>query len=521
MSNSGFDLFFTKKTEKETELCRALFKNSFDAIFLIDTKTDMILHANRAASKLMAKPINKIVGTPQSELYAKNKKTKSKKIFADRRKRGEYIREKRSILQSNGTKTPMAVTSQLINLKGKKLLYKVFHDISEHKKTLDALKESKNRYKTIIEYSNDMIWTLDKKGRFCFFNGRAEQITGYRLNKWIGKTFAPIIAKEDLTKVGAIFKKILSGQTLQYEVKITHKRGNTIILFVNTAPLYTKNKITGTVSFGRDITAQKYAEEELKKHRDHLEDLVKERSGELQKIAKKMNEANKKLKLSNKNLESFTYTVTHDLKEPLRAIEAFSKILLGDYKDKLDVAGKDYLKRISRASFRMNNLIDDLLSLSRISHMKNPSSLVSCDKLIKETIQQIKPLIEEKKAKIKISDKLPQIFCSRVKMKEVFYNLIVNAVKYNDKENPVIEIGLKDNVFFVKDNGLGIKKEHFNEIFRIFKRLHKSSEYGGGTGVGLSIVKKVIDEHHGRIWLESEEKKGTTFFFTISPKTEV
>lgn len=263
-----------------------------------------------------------------------------------------------------------------------------------------------------------------------------------------------------------------------------------------------------------------------------IEDITERRQAE-----ERIKQYTKELEAMNEELDSFTYTASHDLKEPLRGIETFSQFLLEDYQDKLDDRGKDYLNRISDSVIRMKNLIEDLLALSRISRIKNPYTLVDSGELVEDVIQRLKFVIEEKNVKIEIDDELPFLLCDEVKMKEVFYNLTSNAIKYNDKPGPVIEIGtrketvrgssdspippLADSIcFFVRDNGIGIKKEHFDLIFQIFRRLHGHKDYGGGTGAGLAIVKKIIDEHQGKIWVESQEGKGTTFFFAIPKKCD-
>ncbi|MEK9149240.1 MAG: ATP-binding protein, partial [Candidatus Desantisbacteria bacterium] len=203
--------------------------------------------------------------------------------------------------------------------------------------------------------------------------------------------------------------------------------------------------------------------------------------------------------------------------------QSFSQFLLEDYADKLDETGKDYLKRLSASANRMKSLIDDLLALSRISRIKNPYTSVDANKLVKEVLKQLKPIIEEKNVKVEIDDELPFIYCDEVKIKEVFHNLISNAVKYNVQKQPRIEIGIEErlvdgisqSVFFVKDNGIGIEEKYFEEIFGIFKRLHLKDEYGGGTGAGLAIVKRVITDHGGHVWVKSTPGQGSTFYFSI------
>lgn len=262
---------------------------------------------------------------------------------------------------------------------------------------------------------------------------------------------------------------------------------------------------------------------ELKDYHANLTEKVRVATEDLAWVNKRLEEEQKELTAVNKELDSFTYSASHDLKEPLRSLETFSRFVLEDYQDRLDDTGRDYLQRIGRAAIRMKALIDDLLSLSRLSRIKNPLTCVDSLELVKDVLSRLKPLLSERKVRIEIPEVLPSIFCDEIKMKEVFYNLISNAIKYNNKPEPLVEIVAKEEgevVFSVRDNGIGIKREYFELIFQAFKRLHGQDEYGGGTGIGLAMVKKIIEEGKGRIWVESEEEKGTTFFFTVPKGAE-
>jgi signal transduction histidine kinase len=279
-----------------------------------------------------------------------------------------------------------------------------------------------------------------------------------------------------------------------------------------------------TLNSGGEVSqlAQVFSEmtEKLREYHSGLEEKVKTATGNLQDVNHKMQRRTEELEAVNKELEHFTYVVSHDLKEPLRGIDTFSQFLLEDYYDKIDDDGKDYLKRVSAAAARMRNLIDDVLALSRISRIKNPYETVDPARLIEDAVKRLGPIIEEKNAQVNIDDELPHVSCDKVKMTEVFYNFIANALKYNDKEKPLIDIGFKDEKFFVRDNGIGIDEEHFETVFQIFKRLHGRAEYGGGTGAGLAIVKKIIEEHGGKVELESVKGEGTVFSFNIPKEKE-
>lgn len=228
----------------------------------------------------------------------------------------------------------------------------------------------------------------------------------------------------------------------------------------------------------------------------------------------------KEVETVNSELDAFAHTVSHDLKEPLRGIEMFSGMLLSDFAGKMEPQAGDYLGRVVKASARMRRLIDDLLSYARVARVRNPYENSSTAKLAEEAAAGLAALIEERKASVRIQPGLPEIYCDPVKMRQLFQNLISNAVKYNDKPAPEIDIAAEKFgeyywKFTVRDNGIGIPSQYFEEIFRMFKRLHSRQEYGGGTGAGLAIVKKIVEEHSGKIWVESTEGRGSVFLMLI------
>ncbi len=221
----------------------------------------------------------------------------------------------------------------------------------------------------------------------------------------------------------------------------------------------------------------------------------------------------------NKELDDFTYVVSHDLKEPLISIEGFSKILQSDYQDIIQAEGKEYLESIVGASTRMKGLIDDLLMLSRVSRPSESFKNVSVQKIVEQIRTDMEFTIRQKSVEFIVPQLLPEVFGNETQLLVVFRNLIGNAVKFNNSPAPTVEIGFHNAenntyLFYIKDNGIGIDKQFFDKVFIIFQRLHRREEYEG-TGAGLAIVKKIIEIHKGRIWVESEMGKGSTFFFTI------
>jgi len=222
----------------------------------------------------------------------------------------------------------------------------------------------------------------------------------------------------------------------------------------------------------------------------------------------------------NRELDNFTYTVSHDLQAPLRGVASFAAFLDEEYKDKLDGQAQEYLKEIREGTKCMKNLIKDLMTLSWISRIKNPFERVDINTLVASVCKRIEFDIAKHKVDLRIQKNMPTIVCDRIKLAEGFLNLINNAIKFSSQQKtvPVVEVGYKDRdefyEFCVKDNGIGMDPKYHDQVFDILKRLHTVEEFEG-SGAGLWIVKKVIDDHEGRIWIESEGGEGTTFFFTI------
>jgi PAS domain S-box-containing protein len=244
---------------------KILLENLPQKIFYKDKNSVYVSCNNNYARDLKTQP-DEIIGKTDYDFY--NKELAEKYRADDKRimesGKTEYIEEK--YIQNGQEVFVQTVKTPLEDEKGNAIgILGIFWDITERRQIEEALKESEERYRTIIEYSNDMVWTLDTQGRFLFFNKRSEEITGFKLEDWQGKSFAPLIEKNDLTKVIEVFHKTLGGEPAQYEVSVAKENGIKIILLVNTAPIYSKEKVVGTVSFGRDITERKKAEEQIKK----------------------------------------------------------------------------------------------------------------------------------------------------------------------------------------------------------------------------------------------------------------
>jgi signal transduction histidine kinase len=237
------------------------------------------------------------------------------------------------------------------------------------------------------------------------------------------------------------------------------------------------------------------------------------------------------LERSNQELDDFAYIASHDLKEPLRGLFNHATFLLEDYSDKIDEDGARRLNRLGALCQRMEQLINDLMYFSRLGRADLAIQAADPNAIIAEIRQMMETLLGETGARIVVPHTMPLIVCDKTRVTEVFRNLITNAVKYNDKTERLVEVGYlqsvntasgtEKNVFYVRDNGVGIEPEFHQEIFRIFKRLQNTPVgQQAGTGVGLTFVKKIVERHGGRIWLDSESGKGTVFYFSLNRRNE-
>jgi light-regulated signal transduction histidine kinase (bacteriophytochrome) len=229
------------------------------------------------------------------------------------------------------------------------------------------------------------------------------------------------------------------------------------------------------------------------------------------------------LERSNRDLDDYTYVVSHDLKAPLRTIKSFSSFLLEDLGDRLDETEKDYLNRIDAAATNMDRLIEDLLLLSRVGRKFTNVEPVDLNVLLEEIRNDQVAVIDEKKAEL-IVDDLPTIEVQRIWMKQLFANLVNNGLKFNKSPSPKVVVSSvtddENYLFSVKDNGIGIDSKYHSQIFKIFERLNSTEEYKG-TGAGLAISKKIVEYFGGKIWLESEPGVGSVFYFTIPKKKPI
>ena len=395
---------------------------------------------------------------------------------------------------------PEIVDGKVIKVKG------IFQDISAFKESQLSLEKSREYIDYLIQTSNAMLVVLDKNGNLIQINPAAEKITGYSKDELFGKNWFELIApKERYPQVWNEFERLRErGVPKNFENPILTKTGEERFIVWQNSEVFVEGEVENIISFGIDITDRKNAEEKLEILNNELEQRVLERTSQLE--------------LAIKNLDSFSYSVSHDLRAPIRAIDGYSNLLITDYSDKLEDEGRRYLEKIHSSIMRMNQLIDDLFNLSHASRIEIELESINLSEMAEKIFEEQKNQYPNKKVEFIVSKDLSYVTDPRL-TNILLSNLISNALKYSIKNETVTITFDKtiiegDCVFFVKDNGTGFDMKYIDKIFLPFSRLHNSDEYPG-TGIGLAIVQRVINRLGGQIWAESKPNEGATFFFTL------
>ena len=411
-------------------------------------------------------------------------------------------------------------------------------------KRTEELKASRDTTERYLSVSEAMIVGLDTTGKTILINRRGCDVIGYGEMEIKGKNwFDTVIPSEQKEEALAAHNKLISGGIEQVEYsqnEIITKTGNRRFIFWhNTVSKDEDDTVTGTLSSGQDVTEQKQAEEEIRKLNIELERRVTKRTAELAKRVSEVEKLNaavvniledlqvsndtleitaRQLKETNKELESFSYSVSHDLRAPLRAIDGFSRMVVEDYWDKLDDGGKHQLKVIQDSAQEMGQLIDDLLAFSRLGRKAMIMSDIDMSQLAEEIFEKLTVADTEQTARLNIH-KLPYAYGDRSLIREVFVNLLSNAIKFTKPgETAVIELSGENEgeeiIYSVKDNGVGFDMKYSDKLFSVFQRLHSTEEFEG-TGIGLALVQRIIHRHNGRVWAEAKENEGATLYFTL------
>ncbi len=414
-------------------------------------------------------------------------------------------------------------------------------EVNARKQAADAIRQSERRYHDLYHSAPVAILSIGTEGHILVANKAAEVFTGYGLVELQSIKVFDLYAEESKGKAKQIFEKFRRGISSENEEIIyIRKDGQKTSGLLSISPVKDENgQILQSRSVIVDITKRKLAEEELEKHREHLEELVQERTAQLGRRVEDVEYLNRamvnlledlrasnanletttgRLAEANKELEAFSYSVSHDLRSPLRAISGFSRMLVEDYMDKLDSDGQHQLDVIQSSARDMGQLIDDLLAFSRMGRKEMSSSVIDMDGLVREVFEKLQLAPEASKARLK-AEELAPASGDLAMIREVFFNLLTNAIKFSKpRKTPVIEVGCRaegeDHIYSVKDNGVGFDMKYADKLFRVFQRLHSTEEFEG-TGIGLALVQRIIHRHSGRVWAEGKVSQGATFYFSL------
>ncbi|AGA27168.1 sensor histidine kinase [Singulisphaera acidiphila] len=379
------------------------------------------------------------------------------------------------------------------------------------------LEELKDRYSDLYQNAPAMYFSLDDQGRILECNDTLLRTLGYRRDEIISQSYERLLPEWRRSIFAARFADFRLNGKVEIESQWVMANAETIDVWVSgTTVIGLGGKLLHTRIVAQDVTARHRLEAELQEKNDRLAVTIDE------------------LSRKNKEMDEFTYVVSHDLQEPLRTLIAFSDFLLRDCGDKLDSNGQEYVRYLVDASRRMRALIHGLLTLSRAGRVTGDFTTVNLEEVMSFIKADLGELIRSKGAEVRTTAPLPTLWGDRDRISQLLANLISNGLKYNQSAAPWVEVGTLDDepgpwlTVYVRDNGIGIDPQFHTKIFQLFRRLHTREEYEG-TGAGLAICSKIVHAHGGRIWIESEPNQGATFFISLRrsppessmPQTEV
>lgn len=421
------------------------------------------------------------------------------KYFSDMRVRPMGSGLELSGVRRDGSEFPVEISLSPLVTEAGTFAIAAIRNITERKR-------AERKFRDLLESAPDAMIVVDSDGLVELINSQFERMFGYERSEVIGQPIELFVPKRFRKKHVGHRK----GYTVEHPVRPmgiglelfgVRKNGSEFPVEISLSPLQTEDGLLFSAAI-RDVTRRKLYE------------------ADIQKLNEDLNQRAAQLEAANKELESFSYSVSHDLRAPLRSIDGFSHALLEDYGNLLPEEGKGYLERVRSAAQRMATLIDDLLNLARVTRTQLQIRFINLSEIAEEIVKSLQEAQPERQVKVTITPDLMVDGDSHL-LRIALENLLNNAWKFTSKSDiAVIEFGQlsrakKVRTFYVRDNGVGFDMAYVNKLFGVFQRLHSVSDYPG-TGVGLATVQRIIRIHGGRIWVESKVGVGTTFYFTLS-----
>jgi two-component system sensor kinase FixL len=499
------DITDRKEREASEAYLRNLLNTIVDGLITID-EDGTVLTVNAAAERLFGYAADEMIGRnvkmlmPEPYRSAHDSYIRNYRDTGDGKIIGVGGRDV-TARRKDGTTFPMELGVSEVKMRGKRVFAGIIRDITMRKKAEDEAA----LLAAIVRSSEDGIVSKTLNGVITSWNFAAEKMFGFTASEAIGKQIGIIIPLERLGEEPELIAQIRQGHPVEhFETVRQAKDGRLIDVSLTVSPILNgAGQVVGASKIARDITARKFAEAELQRTVEAV-------------------------RRSNQELDDFAYIASHDLKEPLRGLANNAMFLEEDFGSEMDERAAKRLRRINFLCHRMEQLVDDLLYFSRLGRQELAIRSSDLNAVVEDVRATIAASSDEN-ITISVAGLLPIIICDEIRVTEVFRNLISNGLKYNRSPHKHIEIGcipglanqgLCEQVFYVRDDGVGIAPEFHTEIFRIFKRLNEEDESIKGTGAGLTFVKKIVERHHGRIWVESSLGNGATFYFTLNSFAE-
>jgi len=502
-------IFRRRRAEAELrdseEKYRQIFSTESDAIVLFAADTGQILDVNDAALELYGYRRSELLSMTAPELSAEPHKS-SAFVEEVRERRFGTVTFRRHRGRDGGV-FPVDISMSAFELQGQEVVGAVVRGITDRLAAEQALRDSEQRFHDFADSASDWYWEMDENLRFSAFSERFSEIAGVPQEELLGKT-------REETGIPGVDRRNWQRHLADVQARrpfrnFVHPRtlpgGETVYLSINGQPVHRSDgTFLGYRGTGSDVTELKNAEDELRSYRYHLEELVTARTSALE--------------ASNRELQSFSYSVSHDLRSPLRAIDGFSYALLEDYTELFDDRARDYLNRVRNASQRMGQLIDDMLELSRLTRRKLRRDTVDLTGMAAQINEQLQASNSDRSMDVVIQPDLA-CFCDSRMLRIALENLFDNAWKYTaQKPRGQIEFGCRERdgreIYYLRDNGVGFDMRYVDKLFGEFQRLHDDTEFTG-TGIGLATVSRVVHRHGGEVWAEGILGEGATFSFTL------
>jgi PAS domain S-box-containing protein len=501
------DITERKRTEnqlrKASLYSRSLIEASVDPLVTI-SREGKITDVNQASERVTGVSREQLIGSDFSEYFTEPEQARRgyQEVFSTGSVRDYPL----AIRHVSGGVTDVLYNASVFRSENGEVegVFAAARDVTARKQAEEKVRRASLYTRSLIEASLDPLVTISREGRITDVNEATEAVTGISRDRLIGSDFSTYFTEPEKARAG--YEQVFAeGFVQDYPLAIRHTTGRTTYVLYNANVFKNEGgEVEGVFAAARDITARKQAEEQVRTLNEELEQRVKQRTAELE--------------AANRELEAFTYSVSHDLRAPLRHISGFSKILSEEFDSSLPEEAQHLLGRIQEGTHRMGTLVDDLLNLARVGRQEIRLQVTGLNSLVEEVIASLKPEYEGRQVEWKVGS-LPFVECDAGLMKQVLQNLLSNALKFTrPRPVAVIEVGQIEKqgtpAVFVRDNGVGFSMKYADKLFGVFQRLHRPEDFEG-TGVGLATVQRILHKHGGRIWAQSELDRGTTFYFTL------